>query len=52
VPIDNALLMVDALRKAGAPFQFQRYPKLGHMGINDEVIKQSLAFIKKQSGLK
>jgi alpha-L-fucosidase 2 len=49
VPIDNALLMVDALRKAGAPFQFQRYPTMGHMGINDEVIKQSLAFIKKQT---
>ena len=49
VPIDNALLMVDALRKAGAPFQFQRYPKMGHMGINDEVAKQAFAFIKKHS---
>lgn len=49
VPIDNALLMVDALRKANAPFAFERYPKMGHMGINEEVIKQSLAFIKKQS---
>jgi acetyl esterase len=50
VPIDNALLMVDALRKAGVTFTFQRYPKMGHMGINEEVIKQSLDFIKKQSG--
>lgn len=49
VPIDNALLMVDALRKAGALHVFQRYPKMGHMGINEEVIKQSLDFIKKQS---
>lgn len=49
VPIDNALLMVEALRKANAPFTFERYPKMGHMGINEEVIKQSLAFIKKQS---
>jgi acetyl esterase/lipase len=49
VPIDNALLMVDALRKANAQFTFERYPKMGHMGINEEVIKQALAFIKKQS---
>jgi acetyl esterase/lipase len=49
VPIENALLMVEALRKANAPFAFERYPKMGHMGINEEVIKQSLAFIKKQS---
>src|SRR5262249_37927 len=52
VPIANALLMVEALRKADAPFQFQRYPKMGHMGINDEVIKQTRAFISKQSGQK
>lgn len=49
VPIDNALLMVDALRKAEAAFVFHRYPKMGHMGINDEVIQKSLEFIKKQS---
>jgi acetyl esterase/lipase len=49
VPIDNALLMVEALRKAHAPFTFERYPKMGHMGINEEVIKQALAFIKKQT---
>jgi acetyl esterase/lipase len=52
VPIENALLMVDALRKADSPHVFQRYPKMGHMGINEEVIKQSLDFIKKQSGQK
>ncbi len=49
VPIENALLMVEALRKAEAPFAFERYPKMGHMGINDEVIQQSLKFIKKHS---
>lgn len=49
VPIGNALLMVDALKKAEASCQFERYPSMGHMGINDEVIKQSLAFIKNHS---
>ena len=48
VPIDNALLMVDALKKAEAPFVFHRYPKMGHMGINEEVIARSLEFIKAQ----
>jgi acetyl esterase/lipase len=52
VPIENALLMVEALRKADAKHVFQRYPKMGHMGVNEEVIKQSLDFIKKQSGEK
>lgn len=50
VPIDNALQMVEALKKAGTPHVFHRYPNMGHMGINEEVIKQSLDFIKKQSG--
>jgi alpha-L-fucosidase 2 len=48
VPIENALQMVEALKKANAPFTFERYPKMGHMGINDEVIKQARAFIDKQ----
>lgn len=48
VPIENALQMVEALKKADAPHVLQRYPKMGHMGINEEVIKQSLDFIKKQ----
>jgi acetyl esterase/lipase len=52
VPIANALVMVDALKKANAPYAFERYPKMGHMGINDEVVKQSLAFIKKHSEAK
>jgi len=49
VPIDNALLMVAALDKAGAPHKFLRYPDMGHMGINDEVIARTLEFIKEHS---
>ena len=49
VPIANALLMVAALEKAEAPHKFHRYPDMGHMGINDEVIAKSLAFIKEIS---
>ncbi|MDP6448101.1 MAG: prolyl oligopeptidase family serine peptidase [Pirellulaceae bacterium] len=50
VPIDNALMMIDALKKADAAHVFHRYEKMGHMGINDEVIKRSLEFIREQSG--
>jgi acetyl esterase len=49
VPIANALTMVEVLRKANARHTFHRYPDMGHMGINEEVIKQSLAFIKEVS---
>ena len=49
VPIDNALLMVDALKKAAAPHKFHRYKDMGHMGINKEVIKRALEFIREQS---
>lgn len=49
VPIDNALMMVAALKKAGAQHTFHRYPEMGHMGINQEVIDKSLAFIKEVS---
>ena len=52
VPIDNALQMVEALRKADAKCTFHRYPNMGHMGINEEVIARSLEFIKKQSAEK
>ena len=48
VPIENALLMVNALKKVDANFEFHRYPAMGHMGITDEVIQRSLEFIKKQ----
>ena len=49
VPIDNALGMVDALKKVGAPVTFHRYPTAGHMGITDEVIERSLEFIERHS---
>ena len=49
VPIANALLMIEALEKAGAKHTFHRYPAMGHMGINQEVIDKSLAFIEKMS---
>ncbi|MGH6891215.1 MAG: prolyl oligopeptidase family serine peptidase [Dongiaceae bacterium] len=49
VPIENALLMVEALKKAEADFTFHRYPDKGHMGITDEVIEKARAFIKEKS---
>ena len=49
VPIENALLMVDALKAADARFDFHRYPEMGHMGINDEVIARAREFIEQQS---
>jgi acetyl esterase len=48
VPIANALLMVDALKKAEAKYVFHRYPSAGHMGITEEVIKRTLEFIEAQ----
>lgn len=49
VPIENALLMVEALKKAGASYTFHRYPTAGHMQVTDEVIKRALEFIEKNS---
>jgi acetyl esterase/lipase len=49
VPIANALLMVEALKKSGAQHTFHRYPQAGHMQITEEVIARSLEFIKEQS---
>ncbi|MFO1095153.1 MAG: alpha/beta hydrolase fold domain-containing protein [Planctomycetaceae bacterium] len=49
VPIDNALEMVKVLETAGAEHTFHRYPEMGHMGINQEVIDRSLEFIAKNS---
>ncbi len=45
VPIDNALLMVDALKTAAATYTFHRYPDKGHMGITEEVIHRAREFI-------
>ncbi len=47
VPIANALLMVDALKKAEADFVFHRYADAGHMGITQEVIDRTLEFIRR-----
>lgn len=52
VPIDNALAMIDVLKKAEARHTFHRYPEMGHMGINDEVIEKSLAFMNQLSAEK
>jgi hypothetical protein len=41
--------MVEALKKADAPHKFHRYEKMGHMGINQEVIDRTLEFIEQQS---
>ena len=49
VPIDNALEMIRVLEAAGATHAFHRYPDMGHMGINQEVIDRSLEFITKVS---
>lgn len=49
VPIQNALDMVETLKKNGARHVFLRYPDMGHMGINTEVIRQAREFIEQQS---
>ena len=49
VPIANALAMIDVLKKAGSRHTFHRYPEMGHMGINDEVIARAREFIKEVS---
>ena len=49
VPIENALLMVETLKKAGARHTFHRYPTAGHMQVTDEVIKRAREFIEGQS---
>ena len=49
VPITNALGMVEALKKSGSTHVFHRYPDMGHMGINAEVIRRAREFIDRQS---
>jgi len=51
VPIENALGMVEALKKVDAEHEFLRYESAGHMGITPEVIKQARAFIAKHSAM-
>lgn len=48
VPIDNALGMIEALKKSEADHTFHRYPTAGHMGITDEVIRRTREFIAQQ----
>ena len=45
IPIEQVLRMDAALREAGAPYKFVRYPDQGHIFITEECIKQSRAFI-------
>jgi acetyl esterase/lipase len=49
VPIENALLMVNALKKTDARHTFHRYPTAGHMQVTHEVIERALEFIDKHS---
>ncbi len=49
VPIENAVLMVETLKKAGARHTFHRYPTAGHLQVTDEAIKRALEFIEEQS---
>jgi predicted esterase len=49
VPIENALMMVEALKKSEATHAFHRYPDKGHMGITEEVIARAREFIEEQS---
>jgi dipeptidyl aminopeptidase/acylaminoacyl peptidase len=50
VPIKQAVEFAAALEKAGAVHRFVHYTNKGHMGITPDVIRESLAFIKEQSG--
>lgn len=52
VPIANALIMVEALEKAGAKHKFHHYPDLGHMQITDEVIARAREFIAEVTAAK
>lgn len=45
VPIRQATDMAAALKRAGAPHRFHHYTDQGHMGMTDEVIARSRAFI-------
>lgn len=49
VPIQQALDMVAALKKANAPHRFLHSTDKGHMGITDYVIKEARQFIREVS---
>lgn len=48
VPIQQAVDYVEKLKGAGVSHRFVHYSDRGHMGITDEVIKESRAFIAEQ----
>jgi dipeptidyl aminopeptidase/acylaminoacyl peptidase len=45
VPVRQAIDFVTALRKACAPHRFVHYQDRGHMGLNDDVIRETRAFV-------
>ena len=49
VPIRQALDMVEALKKAGAPHSFVRYRDKGHLSITDDVIREARDFIERNA---
>lgn len=50
IPVEQVLRMVDALKAAGAPHKFLHYKDRGHMFITEEVIAESLKYIREMSG--
>jgi dipeptidyl aminopeptidase/acylaminoacyl peptidase len=49
VPVKQALDMVKALEKAKAPYRFVRFKDKGHLGITDDVIRETLKFVEDYS---
>ena len=45
VPIQQAVDMVDALKKANVQVKFIHYKDRGHMNVTDEVVQETRAFI-------
>jgi acetyl esterase/lipase len=45
VPVQQAVDFVEKLKAAGVPHRFVRYTDRGHMGITEEVVKETRAFI-------
>ena len=50
VPIQQALDMVQALKKAKACHRFVHYTDKGHISMTDDVIKETRAFIDEIGG--
>jgi dipeptidyl aminopeptidase/acylaminoacyl peptidase len=45
VPVQQAADMVEKLKSAGVQHRYVHFTDRGHMGITDEVIKETRAFI-------